>query len=99
MCGSKTESFNKVSFQFHLSFKFCLPLFLTNHHETKSIKIIKKEKLKIEQVKKLNNACYNTLLIQQQLIQDQAVIKQQNVGQVVHKIKGLLPWQLSCHGN
>lgn len=41
-------------------------MFLTNHHATKNIKIIKKKKLKIERVKKLNNACYNKLLIQQQ---------------------------------
>ena len=34
--------------------------------QQRNIKIIKKKKLKIERVKKLNNACYNKLLIQQQ---------------------------------
>lgn len=49
--------------------------------QQRNIKIIKKKKLKIERVKKLNNACYNKLLIQQQNMRN-------NLDQVVHKIKG-----------
>lgn len=43
--------------------------------QQRNIKIIKKKKLKIERVKKLNNACYNKLLIQQQNMRNKTLTK------------------------
>lgn len=43
--------------------------------QQRNIKIIKKKKLKIERVKKLKNACYNKLLIQQQNMRNKTLTK------------------------